>query len=151
FLFFFQAEDGIRDFHVTGVQTCALRSVHLGVAERSLDPPDRLGTTPEPTPAVASLTITRLGFQKPRPNEPVAKALVGRLDRSRRPRRAQGPMSVSAAVARSGALRGCNPLQVPNDRRYRRVRARSLACLRPDWSKASAATAPRRLRIRSGQ
>src|SRR5690606_40679914 len=23
-LFFFQAEDGIRDFHVTGVQTCAL-------------------------------------------------------------------------------------------------------------------------------
>src|SRR5690606_40504933 len=24
--FFFQAEDGIRDFHVTGVQTCALRS-----------------------------------------------------------------------------------------------------------------------------
>src|SRR5690606_39540207 len=24
FFFFFQAEDGIRDFHVTGVQTCAL-------------------------------------------------------------------------------------------------------------------------------
>src|SRR5690606_40661346 len=24
--FFFQAEDGIRDFHVTGVQTCAFRS-----------------------------------------------------------------------------------------------------------------------------
>src|SRR5690606_40521196 len=23
-LFFFQAEDGIRDFHVTGIQTCAL-------------------------------------------------------------------------------------------------------------------------------
>src|SRR5690606_39525191 len=23
-LFFFQAEDGLRDFHVTGVQTCAL-------------------------------------------------------------------------------------------------------------------------------
>src|SRR5690606_913576 len=33
FLFFFQAEDGIRDFHVTGVQTCALpissRSINL--------------------------------------------------------------------------------------------------------------------------
>src|SRR5690606_40072457 len=32
--FFFQAEDGIRDFHVTGVQTCALpisaRHVQLG-------------------------------------------------------------------------------------------------------------------------
>src|SRR5690606_39598791 len=24
YFFFFQAEDGIRDFHVTGVQTCAL-------------------------------------------------------------------------------------------------------------------------------
>src|SRR6266511_3769607 len=24
FFYFFQAEDGIRDFHVTGVQTCAL-------------------------------------------------------------------------------------------------------------------------------
>src|SRR5690606_40628204 len=30
YLFFFQAEDGIRDFHVTGVQTCALPiSPHL--------------------------------------------------------------------------------------------------------------------------
>src|SRR5690606_40014071 len=29
-VFFFQAEDGIRDFHVTGVQTCALPiSAHL--------------------------------------------------------------------------------------------------------------------------
>src|SRR5690606_15289424 len=27
--FFFQAEDGIRDFHVTGVQTCALPILHL--------------------------------------------------------------------------------------------------------------------------
>src|SRR5690606_39655703 len=34
--FFFQAEDGIRDFHVTGVQTCALPiSLHrLGVIEQ---------------------------------------------------------------------------------------------------------------------
>src|SRR5690606_39769741 len=29
--FFFQAEDGIRDFHVTGVQTCAL-PIFVGVA-----------------------------------------------------------------------------------------------------------------------
>src|SRR5690606_40783979 len=30
-IFFFQAEDGIRDFHVTGVQTCALPIFcHLG-------------------------------------------------------------------------------------------------------------------------
>src|SRR5690606_40394636 len=29
--FFFQAEDGIRDFHVTGVQTCALPIFVVGV------------------------------------------------------------------------------------------------------------------------
>src|SRR5690349_25074394 len=28
-LFFFQAEDGIRDLYVTGVQTCALRSYEV--------------------------------------------------------------------------------------------------------------------------
>src|SRR5690606_40283566 len=31
FCFFFQAEDGIRDFHVTGVQTCALPIWWLGI------------------------------------------------------------------------------------------------------------------------
>src|SRR5690606_40680676 len=31
-IFFFQAEDGIRDFHVTGVQTCA-----LPISQRLLD------------------------------------------------------------------------------------------------------------------
>src|SRR5207302_4520581 len=33
FHFFFQAEDGIRDFHVTGVQTCALPIFAEEVAE----------------------------------------------------------------------------------------------------------------------
>src|SRR5690606_39915909 len=32
--FFFQAEDGIRDFHVTGVQTCALPIFNLDILER---------------------------------------------------------------------------------------------------------------------
>src|SRR5207302_7009824 len=36
FYFFFQAEDGIRGFHVTGVQTCAL-PICLGVDGKSLD------------------------------------------------------------------------------------------------------------------
>src|SRR5690606_40003643 len=31
-VFFFQAEDGIRDFHVTGVQTCALPISKLVIA-----------------------------------------------------------------------------------------------------------------------
>src|SRR5690606_40686683 len=34
--FFFQAEDGIRDFHVTGVQTCALPIYKL-VTKSSID------------------------------------------------------------------------------------------------------------------
>src|SRR5690606_40187358 len=32
-IFFFQAEDGIRDFHVTGVQTCALPILEAGEEE----------------------------------------------------------------------------------------------------------------------
>src|SRR5690606_3665895 len=35
--FFFQAEDGIRDFHVTGVQTCAL-PIYLDVVVKDLGP-----------------------------------------------------------------------------------------------------------------
>src|SRR5690606_39885155 len=34
FVFFFQAEDGIRDFHVTGVQTCALPILSLNTSNR---------------------------------------------------------------------------------------------------------------------
>src|SRR5699024_11690790 len=50
-LFFYQAEDGIRDRHVTGVQTCALPICHLcdaptpGAAEMTPvpAPPERTG------------------------------------------------------------------------------------------------------------
>src|SRR5690606_39647370 len=34
--FFFQAEDGIRDFHVTGVQTCALPILYQLIWERTI-------------------------------------------------------------------------------------------------------------------
>src|SRR5690606_40488708 len=37
---FFQAEDGIRDFHVTGVQTCALPILAWALAHRDLFPVD---------------------------------------------------------------------------------------------------------------
>src|SRR5690606_24180722 len=36
--FFFQAEDGIRDFHVTGVQTCAL-PIFVQLVSSCLSPP----------------------------------------------------------------------------------------------------------------
>src|SRR3989454_4659085 len=38
FFFFFQAEDGIRDYKVTGVQTCALPISIL--SDKDLDPPE---------------------------------------------------------------------------------------------------------------
>src|SRR5690606_39784098 len=42
--FFFQAEDGIRDFHVTGVQTCALPILHTGAIHRTNLPQIRVDT-----------------------------------------------------------------------------------------------------------
>src|SRR2546426_7422298 len=54
--FFFQAEDGIRDYKVTGVQTCALPiskcrtrrfgSPRRGRNARTVRAPDRVGTAP---------------------------------------------------------------------------------------------------------
>src|SRR5690606_39794828 len=50
FVFFFQAEDGIRDFHVTGVQTCALPILHLLGGKYVNDPirPEQSGTPEAP-------------------------------------------------------------------------------------------------------
>ena len=50
--FFFQAEDGIRDYDVTGVQTCALpifHSAHLvNAGAMAHDPPARMGICFDP-------------------------------------------------------------------------------------------------------
>src|SRR5690606_40206085 len=37
YFFFFQAEDGIRDFHVTGVQTCALPISAVEAARKAFE------------------------------------------------------------------------------------------------------------------
>src|SRR5690606_41051586 len=69
-LFFFQAEDGIRDYHVTGVQTCALpiSSDHLHVrgehvhqvlgAEQRGGPPPRAWRAPLAQTSGAALVRT---------------------------------------------------------------------------------------------
>src|SRR5690606_39739452 len=49
---FFQAADGIRDFHVTGVQTCALPISGCGGSRRR-------SPTPPPAPAARSTTGAR--------------------------------------------------------------------------------------------
>src|SRR5690606_39368339 len=58
--FFFQAEDGIRDFHVTGVQTCALPILVLWL--------DFVASTP------VSLNMTRP--QQGEPLQPFCGALI---------------------------------------------------------------------------
>src|SRR5690606_39625718 len=50
FFFFFQAEDGIRDFHVTGVQTCAL----------PIFPSEELPPTTSTLPSFRRLAVCRL-------------------------------------------------------------------------------------------
>src|SRR5690606_40923277 len=55
-VFFFQAEDGIRDFHVTGVRTCALPIWAAEPTERDAGPHTRVVVgvgVPPPGPAAA--------------------------------------------------------------------------------------------------
>src|SRR5690606_34851738 len=60
-VFFFQAEDGIRDFHVTGVQTCALPiSLDLGDYRR------QIGAVPQ-SPFLFSGTVAD-NIRYPRPD-----------------------------------------------------------------------------------
>src|SRR5690606_39416648 len=72
FVFFFQADDCIRDFHVTGVQTCALpiSSAARGrPAPRPTAPaPGRAGSAPTgPRPAPSAGTTTRPSAAAVRP------------------------------------------------------------------------------------
>src|SRR5690625_2936156 len=73
-VFFFQAEDGIRDGHVTGVQTCALpisqRPRHRVLADRSANPMARtLCPQLDPEEAVARWRELRAERARPEPQE----------------------------------------------------------------------------------
>src|SRR6266496_4863708 len=88
--FFFQAEDGIRDLYVTGVQTCALPISAVRAArralERAFDRPVLFtregGSGPEADLAdilAAPLVFVGVGLDEDRnhaPNEKVDKALL---------------------------------------------------------------------------
>src|SRR5690606_40694472 len=62
--FFFQAEDGIRDFHVTGVQTCALPISLFHVAE-SRPRSQRKSTCAGKDPLPLSLEIPMAAGRRP--------------------------------------------------------------------------------------
>src|SRR5690606_41035599 len=87
FFFFFQAEDGIRDFHVTGVQTCALP---ICVAFQLAD--DVIDLSPESTKtgklAGTDLrsgvdTMPMLKLRARAENDPEAAALLQRSEERR--------------------------------------------------------------------
>src|SRR5437870_10915941 len=88
FFFFFQAEDGIRDGHVTGVQTCALPiwitvAVGLGVPRPFLSGVVVVGRPPRPfayypAPAVIVVLASRPYF---RPFVVVRRVYAGRYHR----------------------------------------------------------------------
>src|SRR5690606_39995151 len=96
--FLFQAEDGIRDFHVTGVQTCALPISRTGASyAEALAEAQRLGyAEADPTEdvtgkdAAAKMAIlARLAFGTPVhldevPHERSEERRVGKGCRSRR-------------------------------------------------------------------
>src|SRR5690606_40425324 len=65
---FFQAEDGIRDFHVTGVQTCALPIFRIVEAKRSLQRMVSLNKS--------LLTLSRINNQQYAGNENVTLKTV---------------------------------------------------------------------------
>src|SRR5690606_39319694 len=54
--FFFQAEDGIRDFHVTGVQTCALPifDTSTAIADAAFAPATTSGSAARPRSSAAA-------------------------------------------------------------------------------------------------
>src|SRR5690606_40458050 len=72
--FFFQAEDGIRDFHVTGVQTCALPIL---LANGACGEAERFSAKPEPRASTA-LAMAELhvpaAHTKPEQQAPTARA-----------------------------------------------------------------------------
>src|SRR5256886_8666406 len=67
--FFFQAEDGIRDLTVTGVQTCALPICRDRVAGREAEPqvvslvPPRPESRPRPVPRGRGRSLPRRGLR----------------------------------------------------------------------------------------
>src|SRR5690606_41030523 len=84
FFFFFQAEDGIRDFHVTGVQTCALPIFPHETSLRTphfFPPtyPDQCQSPPSQTaPPMKPLKCSALPQNKPGRESTVPRPEIGR-------------------------------------------------------------------------
>src|SRR6266478_8514085 len=65
-LFFFQAEDGIRDLTVTGVQTCALPILSFDLSSRTITVADITGeSAAQPSSKVKIASFTASGVSQP--------------------------------------------------------------------------------------
>src|SRR5579859_5102196 len=86
FFFFFQAEDGIRDLTVTGVQTCALpiSSIPLWPFHRPASTPDGPASPPS-TPRVPAPPTTA-GSPPDRPQHPPVSAIAHSRPAEKAPR-----------------------------------------------------------------
>src|SRR5690606_39478378 len=96
FFFFFQAEDGIRDFHVTGVQTCALPILAVALLQRGA----WRGPTLLLAPAVAALGLA------PQLPEGVPVTIVHGVEIGRASCRERVERSVGAAEGEEKRERG---------------------------------------------
>src|SRR5256885_3595732 len=76
FFFFFQAEDGIRDYKVTGVQTCALPIYTIGIDMQVLGATQ----TSIDTPGMLQFSLVFRGPRQPQRSE---ERRVGKECRSR--------------------------------------------------------------------
>src|SRR5207253_5606421 len=91
-LFFFQAEDGIRDGHVTGVQTCAFRSPVSPRGTRASGPPpdplvpwnrDGWDKSRSAAPRGQGATRKNIGHIRPRSNARSEERRVGKEGKER--------------------------------------------------------------------
>src|SRR5690606_41062842 len=93
--FFFQAEDGIRDFHVTGVQTCAL-PIFKELNHRNVVPCVGLG-------AARSGLVVAFRRAYPNPLLLMAKAHAAEERRDRRALYPSVPLEIGRASCRERA------------------------------------------------
>src|SRR2546430_17176296 len=108
FFFFFQAEDGIRDLTVTGVQSVLFRSLDLGLRKRR----SPVCGTHNESPALLEYSVTEIGRSPDRsPRIPRGRRYVDLLKR-----RLQKDLTVHHAVLRGAAAEAqafltCHPMK----------------------------------------
>src|SRR5579883_251828 len=143
FFFFFQAEDGIRDFHVTGVQTCALPI--------SIDHLERAVRMPQPQRRCHRHVPEAEGPAKPRPHARPAQHGL-QVDRDGLLRRRQLPREVDPLHA--GHVEDLRILRRQVlDGRYRTIREQCHAYTfaAPEPSSSPAGTTVKRIRAASAR